>query len=326
LSDGILLEHPREHCLRKKHEGTCALGELRSAHCLTRSRPPNWDVERAVGIDELLKRPVERGRIRGGHRLDLVKEAAKETHVRDVSTHGGKGVVAGAVTVGKGIVKEGVEAFWRGLHAQAATDKLETPHRERRAVGKRHVTRSKAVCDERDAPLVLGIAVVVRARLGCHVQEGVRVDLCGACRHMRDAAAGKARRDPGREGGQVCQREKTAVALTQRHPPTPAELSETQILEVPDDRVGQEPLEVVGLPAGGICPLGRGLRPHRRYTGAIHPRGAAAPSLVWENHAKVAKRLLDPAVALGREGSRARPAGTSLEKHDERQVTTHVLR
>ena len=174
-----------------------------------------------------------------------------------------------------------MQSLWRGLHAKASAHELEAPHRERGAVRKRHVTRRKTICHERDAPLVLGVALVVRTRLGCHAREGVGIDLGGARRYMWDAAAGKARRDPRRKGGEVCKREKPAIALAQGHPLAPAKLLEAQVLEVPDDRIGQEALEVFCLPACGICPLGRGLLPHRSYARAVHPRGAAAASLVW---------------------------------------------
>lgn len=117
-----------------------------------------------------------------------------------VSAHRSKSIVTGAVAIGKGNVKEGVQALRRGLHAKAATHQLQTPHRERRAIRQGHVACRKTVSHERHALLVLRVTLVVGAGLGGHARERVRIDLGGACRHMGDAAAGKARGNspPGR--------------------------------------------------------------------------------------------------------------------------------
>ena len=165
-----------------------------------RGRPPNGLIKRAVRVDELLKRPIERACVRGGHRLHLIEEAAKEAHVEGVSTRRGKGIVTRAVAIGKGNVKEGVQALRRGLHAKTATHQLQTPYREGRAIRQEHVTCGETVCHKGDARLVLGVALVVGPSLGGHARKRVRVDLGGTCRHMGDTTAGEALRQlpPGK--------------------------------------------------------------------------------------------------------------------------------
>ena len=67
------------------------------------------------------------------------------------------------------------------------------------------------------------------------------------------------------------------------------------------------------------------LGPHGGNARTVNARGATAAALVGQDHAKVAQRLLDPPVALGRERTRARAAGATLEKHNKWQVTANVL-
>ena len=152
-----------------------------------------------------------------------------------VSTRRGKGIVTRAVAIGKGNVKEGVQALRRGLHAKTATHQLQTPYREGRAIRQEHVTCGETVCHKGDARLVLGVALVVGPSLGGHARKRVRVDLGGTCRHMGDTTAGEARGNSPREGGEICQGEKSTVALAQRHPLATAKLRKPQVLEIPDD-------------------------------------------------------------------------------------------
>ena len=143
------------------------------------------------------------------------------------------------------------------------------------------------------------------------------IDLIGARRHVRDAAAGEARRRGAGERGEVREREKAAVALAERNPAGAAELGEAQVLKVADDRVREEALEEAGLRGGVALACNRG---------AVHARGASGATLVGQDNAEVAHRLRDPAVACRRGETRTGAAGTALQVDKVREVAPHVLR
>ena len=236
-----------------------------------------------------------------------------------------KSVPTTAVSIRKRNVKHAVKPLGRRLHAKSSATELEPADRERASIGKPKIARRGSVGHEGHPVLVLRVALVPATRLCQHAREGVGVDLVGVRGHVRDAAAGEGSRYAGGEGREVGKREEAAIALAKRHPPRSAKLREPQVLEVPDDGVCQEALEVVRLEACGVDALAPCLRGKSLHAGAVDARGAAAASLVRQHHPEVPDGLLHPAVARRGGQTRARAAGTSLQKHNERQVTAHVL-
>ena len=138
----------------------------------------------AVGVDELLQRPVQRIRARVG--------ALKGAHQKAVGYRGT--AVQRAVAVNESVIDNPVHALKARLHAKVAAHKLQALDRHRRAVGQHGFLLLERIGEGRHVLDVGGVAVVVLLRLGGHAREGVRVDLAGARRDVRNAAAGKARR------------------------------------------------------------------------------------------------------------------------------------
>ena len=181
LELGHLLEHPREHGLAGKHERArerVELGAVRLLFC----RGPADGHGVAVGVDEHLQRPVQRIRACAG--------ALEGVHQKAV---GYRGTAAQrTVSINKRVVDNPVHALKARLHAKVAAHELQALDRHRRAVGQCGLLLLEGICQGRHAFDVGGVAVIILLGLGRHAREGVRVDLAGARRHVRNAAAGKA--------------------------------------------------------------------------------------------------------------------------------------
>ena len=153
----------------------------------------------------------------------------------------------------------------------------------------------------------------------------MRVDLAGARRHVGDAAAGKARRHALGEERQIAQRQKAAVALAERDPRLAAKAHQAQVLKIAHDGAGEVALEEVRLRAGriGACCLGAIAQGGNRAP--VHAATASGAALVGKDHAEVLDGLLDPAVACGRQRTRALAAGAALQKQEQRQIVVDAV-
>ena len=162
-----------------------------------------------------------------------------------------------------------------------------------------------------------GVAVIILLRLGGHTREGVRVDLAGARRDVGDATTGKARRHALGEERQIAQRQKAAVALAERDPGLTAKAHEAQVLKIAHDGAGEVALEEIRLRACGIgaCRLGALAQCGNRAP--VHAATASGAALVGKDHAEVLDGFLNPAIACGRQRTRALAAGAALQKQEQ---------
>ena len=129
---------------------------------------------------------------------------------------------------------------------------------------------------------------------------------------MRDTSIGEACGQTLWEQGQVAQGQEPAVALPERHPCAAAEHGQPQMLEVPDDRIGEETLEI------------RRLRlrvPDARHDVRIDTRGTPGTALVGQYDPEMSQRFGKPRVPAAI-GHRARPgtARPALQEQQQRQV------
>ena len=125
------------------------------------------------------------------------------------------------------MVHDPVHAFKTRLHAKIAAKELQAFDCHGARIGQSHGRGAKRVGKGGYALDVLRIALVVLLGLRRHAREGVRIDLGGAGRNMRDAAAGKAGGEACGEERKVRESQKAAIALTERHPALSAKLRET---------------------------------------------------------------------------------------------------
>ena len=269
----------------------------------------------AIGVDELLQRPVQRIRARIG--------ALKGAHQKAV---GHRCTAAQrAVAVSKSVIDNPVHALKARLHAKVAAHKLQAFHRHWRAVGQHGLLFFERIGKGRHALDVGGVAVVILLRLGSHAREGVRVDLAGARRDVRDTAAGKARRHALGEERQVAQRQKAAVALAERDPRLAAKAHQTQVLKIAYDGAGEVTLEEVCLRACRVGAGGRRALAQSRDRAPVHTAAAPRAALVGKDHAEMLDGFLDPSVARGRQRTRALAAGAALQKQEQRQVVVDAV-
>ena len=315
LELGHLLEHPGEGGLARKEERACGDVEL-GALCLLRGSGPADGHGVAVGVDELLERPVERVRCRGG-----ALERAHEESLRD----GGGAGAERAVAVLEGVVEDPVHALKARLHAEVASKELQALDGHGRAVGQEGLALGESVGKRAHALDIARIAIVELGGLCGHAREGVLIDLGGAGRHMRDAAAGKARRHALGEEREIGEGEKTAVALPERDPGFGPELREAQVLEVAHDRARKIAFEIVGLGARGVRPFGLGALAELGDAVPAHPARAPRAALVGQHDAKVLDGFLDPAVRGGGERAGRLAARASLQIDECRKVGMDIL-
>ena len=269
----------------------------------------------AVGVDELLQRPVQRIRARVG--------ALKGAHQKAVGYRGT--AVQRTVAVNESVIDNPVHALKARLHAKIAAHELQTLDRHRRAVGQRGFLLLECIGKSRHALDIGGIAVVVLLRLGGHAREGVRVDLAGARRDVGDAAAGKARRHALGEERQVAQRQKAAVALAERDPRLAAKAHQTQVLKIAHDGAGEVTLEEVRLRARRVGAGSRRALAQSRDRAPVHTAAASRAALVGKDHAEMLDGFLDPTVTRGRQRTRALAAGAALQKQEQRQVVVDAV-
>ena len=113
LKFGHLLKHPREHGLAGKHERARERVEL-GAVCLFLCRGPANGHGVAVGVDELLQRPVQRIRACVG--------ALECAHQKAVGYRGA--AAQRAIAINKRVVDNPVHALKARLHAKVAAHEL----------------------------------------------------------------------------------------------------------------------------------------------------------------------------------------------------------
>ena len=113
LKLGHLLKHPREHGLAGKHERACERVELGAVRLLFSRGPANGHSV-AVGVYELLQRPVQRIRARVG--------ALEGAHQKAVGYRGAAG--QRAVAVNKSVIDNPMHALKARLHAKVAAHEL----------------------------------------------------------------------------------------------------------------------------------------------------------------------------------------------------------
>ena len=209
----LLLKHPREHALAGHHQRTAARVELGMliAHALC--GPTNRLIQLAVGVDELLQRPIKRARGSGVHHLD--KELVGQLRIRG----------SRAVALEEGVVKHPMHALETRFHAEIGAQALQTFHGERIAIRQCDIAGRKLVGHTRHAFDILRIALIELVGLGDHAREGVAVHLGGIGRNMRNASGGETGGHALRKQGKVCQRQEPAVALAERDPTRAAELA-----------------------------------------------------------------------------------------------------
>ena len=211
------------------------------------------------------------------------------------------------------------------LHAKVAAHELQALHCHRRAVGQHGLLLLDRIGQRRHALDVGGVAVVILLRLGGHAREGVRVDLAGARRDVGDATAGKARRHALGEERQVAQCQKAAVALAERDPGLTAKAHQAQVLKIAHDGAGEVALEVVRLRACGIGAVRRRAITQCLDRASVHAVAAPGTTLVGQYDAEMLDGLFDPAIACGRQWTRALAAGAALQKEEERQVVVDAV-
>ena len=314
LKFGHLLKHPREHGLAGKHERAREGVELGAMGLLLGRGPANRHGI-AVGVDELLKRPVQRICARVG--------ALECAHQKAVGHRGA--AAQRAVAVNKSVIDNPVHALEARLHAKVAAHKLQALDRHRRAVRQHGLLLFERIGKSRHALDVSGVAVVILLCLGCHAWECVRIDLAGARRDVGDAAAGKARCHALGEERQIAQRQKAAVALAERDPRLAAKAHQAQVLKIAHDGAGEVALEEVCLRACRIGAGGRRALAQGRDGVPVHTAAAPRAALVGQDHAEMLDGLLDPAVARGRQRTRALAAGAALQKQEQRQVVVDAV-
>ena len=303
---GLLLVHPGEHGLAGEQHRPPVPREfgMPVAHALR--GPADRLVQLAVGVDELLQRPVQRSRTGSGHHL--VQEFVAQLRF------GGHGPVG----VQERIIHDPMHPLETRLHAEIGAQRLEAFHGEPVAVGQPHILAGQPVGHGGHALHILRVTLVILPGLHRHARERVFVDLGGVGRHVRDAAGGEAGGHPLREQRQVGQGQEPAVALSERDPARAAELGAAQMFEVTDDGVGEETFEIRGLRFGAAGGQPR----HRMRVDAVRPSGAA---LVGQYDAEVLDRLLDPPIAGRIQQPRPRASRPSLQEHQQRQIVMHVL-
>ncbi len=181
-----------------------------------------------------------------------------------------------------------MHAFEARFHAEIGAEALETLHGQRIAVGQRHLSGRQNVSHGRGAVPIDRIALVELRGFPRHARERVAVYLGGVRRHMRDASRGEAGDHALREQRKVRQCQEPAIALAKRRPPSAAEFGAAQVLEIADDRIGEEMLQ------------------ERRALGAVHrahhmrvdARRASGAALVGQHHAEMPDGLGDPTVGI----------------------------
>ena len=314
LELGHLLKHPREHGLAGKHEWAREGVELGTMGLFLGGCPANGH-RVAIGVDEFLQRPVQRIRACVG--------ALEGAHQKAVGYRGA--AAQRAVAINKRVVDNPVHALKARLHAKVAAHELQALDRHRRAVGQRGLLLLEGICQGRHALDVGGVAVVILLSLGRHTREGVRVDLAGTRRYVWNATAGKARRHALGEERQIAQRQKAAVALAECDPGLAAKAHQAQVLKVAHDGAGEVALEKIRLRAGriGACRLGALAQCGNRAP--VYTAAAPGTALVGQDDAEVLDGLLDPAVACGRQRTRALAAGAALQKEEEWQIVVDTV-
>ena len=275
-----------------------------AAHAL--GGPANRCFQLAIGVDELLQRPIQRarrGRIHHG-RQELVRQFPR-----------GRGRT---VAVKECLVKNPMHAFETWLHTEIGSQALEAFHRERIAVRQCDLARLQNVGDGRDTFDIDRVTLVELLRLCRHARERMTVHVGRIGGNMRNAARGETGDNSLREQRKIRQRQESAIALTKRDPTCAPEFGATQMLEVTNDRIGEETLQKRGT---GLAVAAHALN-HMRVDTRRTPR----TTLIRQHHAEMLDRFLDPAIGTWAERTRTGTAGTALQEHEQRQVVMHMFR
>ena len=203
-----------------------------AAHAL--GGPANRRFQLAIGVDELLQRPIQRtrrGRIHHG-RQELVRQFRR-----------GRGRT---VAVKERLVKNPMHAFETRLHAEIGSQALEAFHRERIAVRQCDLARLQYVGNRSGTFDIDRVTLVELLRLCRHTRERMTVHVGRIGGNVRNAARGEAGDNSLREQRKIRQRQESAIALTKRDPTCAPEFGATQMLEVTNDRIGEETLQKRG--------------------------------------------------------------------------------
>ena len=139
-----------------------------------------------------------------------------------------------------------MHAFETWLHAEIGSQALETFHRERIAVRQCDLARLQNVGDGRGTFDIDRVTLVELLRLCRHTRERMTVHVGRIGGNVRNAARGEAGDNSLREQRKIRQRQESAIALTKRDPTCAPEFGATQMLEVTNDRIGEETLQKRG--------------------------------------------------------------------------------
>ena len=301
----FLLEHPREHGLAGEIKRTDVTREFRmlAAHAL--GGPANRRFQLAVGVDELLQRPVQRarrGRIHHG-RQEFVRQFRR-----------GRGRT---VAVEECLVKNPMHAFETWLHAEIGSQALEAFHRERIAVRQCDLARLQNVGDGRGTFDIDRVTLVELLRLCRHARERMTVHVGRIGGNMRNAARGETGDNPLREQRKICQRQESAIALTKRGPTCAPEFGTTQMLEITNDRIGEEALQKRG--------TGLAVAVHALNHMRIDTRRTPSTTLIRQHHTEMLDGLLNPTIGTWTERTRTGTTGTTLQEHEQRKIIMHMF-
>ena len=264
-----------------------------AAHAL--GGPANRRFQLAVGVDELLQRPIQwarRGRIHHG----------RQEFVRQFRRCRGR-----TVSVKECLIKNPMHAFETWLHTEIGSQALEAFHRKRIAVRQCDLARSQYVGNRSGTFDIDRVALVELLRLCRHARERMTVHVGRIGGNVRNTARSEAGDNPLREQRKIRQCQESAIALTKRDPTCAPEFGATQMLEITNDRIGEEALQKRG--------TGLAVAVHALNHMRVDTRRTPRTTLIRQHHAEMLDRLLDPAIGTWAERTRTgtawdRPAGT----------------
>ena len=132
---------------------------------------------------------------------------------------------------------------------------------------------------------------------------------------MRNATRGETGDNSLREQRKIRQRQESAIALTKRDPTCAPEFGATQMFEVAHDGVREEMLK--------ICGALRAV--HTVHDVRVDAGGTPGATLVGQNHSEMLDGLFNPPVGTWAERTRTGTTGTTLQKHEQRQIVMHMF-
>ena len=195
---------------------------------------------------------------------------------------------------------------------------MEAFHRERIAVRQCDLARLQYVGNHCGTFDIDRVTLVELLRLCRHTRERMTVHVGRIGGNVRNAARGEAGDNSLREQRKIRQGQESAIALTKRDPTCAPEFGATQMLEVTNDRIGEETLQKRG--------TGLAVAVHALNHMRVDTRRTPRTTLIRQHHAEMLDRFLDPAIGTWTERTRTGTAWAALQEHEQRQVVMHMFR